>query len=62
MKYAVHDIEKAPQKDLVATQHIVVASNAIHATTNMVKSLENTRQFLRPNGFLMMLKMTKTLS
>ncbi|KAK1248838.1 hypothetical protein MKX08_007058 [Trichoderma sp. CBMAI-0020] len=62
MKYAVHDIEKAPQKDLVATQHIVVASNAIHATTNMVKSLENTRQFLRPDGFLMMLEMTETLS
>ncbi|KAM0449560.1 hypothetical protein ACHAO4_007582 [Trichoderma viride] len=62
MKYAVHDIEKAPQKDLVATQHIVVASNAIHATTNMVKSLENTRQFLRPDGFLMMLEMTETFS
>lgn len=62
MKYPEHDIEKAPQKDLVATQHIVVASNAIHATTNMVKSLENTRQFLRPDGFLMMLEMTETLS
>jgi hypothetical protein len=42
MRYVVHDIEKAPQKDLVATQHIVVASNAIHATTHMVKSLEST--------------------
>lgn len=62
VKYRVHDIERAPAEDLIGTQHIVIASNAIHATVSMEKSLEQTRKFLRPDGFAMMLEMTETLS
>lgn len=57
MKFAVHDIEKPPAEELLH-QHIVIASNAIHATHNLTKSGENIRKVLRPDGFLMMLEMT----
>jgi acyl transferase domain-containing protein/nucleoside-diphosphate-sugar epimerase/acyl carrier protein/SAM-dependent methyltransferase len=58
MKYRVHDIEKPPANDLLATQHIIIASNAMHATHNLEESTKNVRKALRPDGFLMMLEMT----
>ena len=61
MKFRAHDIEAVPADDLLGTQHLVVASNAIHATHNLTKSLTNVRKVLRPDGFLMMLEMTQPL-
>ena len=59
MKFRTHDIEKVPADDLIGTQHIVVASNAIHATHSLGASTENVRKALRPDGFLMMMEMTR---
>lgn len=60
MKFRVHNIEHPPADDLVGTQHLIIASNAIHATHNLVKSLGNIRKALRPDdGVLMMLEMTQ---
>nr|AMJ52084.1 lijE [Ascomycota sp. F53] len=59
MRFAVHDIEKAPVEELQG-QHLVVSSNAIHATHNLAASLTNVRKALRPDGFLMMLEMTES--
>jgi acyl transferase domain-containing protein/nucleoside-diphosphate-sugar epimerase/acyl carrier protein len=61
MKFATHDIEKEPAKEFIATQHIVVASNAVHATHNLKSSTGNIRKMLRPDGLLMMLEMTGTM-
>ncbi|OIW25922.1 hypothetical protein CONLIGDRAFT_512814 [Coniochaeta ligniaria NRRL 30616] len=60
MRFTVHDIEKAPVEELRG-QHIVLASNAIHATHNLVTSLSSVRQALRPDGFLMILEMTEVV-
>ncbi|KAI1087105.1 hypothetical protein F5B19DRAFT_476760 [Rostrohypoxylon terebratum] len=60
MKFSVHDIEKPPT-DEHRDQHIVLASNAIHATRNLVDSLRNIRQALRPDGFVMILEMTEVV-
>jgi malonyl CoA-acyl carrier protein transacylase/acyl carrier protein/SAM-dependent methyltransferase len=60
MKFRVHDIEKAPESDLVGTQHLVIASNAIHATKSLTESAKNVRRALRPDGFLLMMEMTRT--
>ncbi|KAI0469738.1 male sterility protein-domain-containing protein [Xylariaceae sp. FL0804] len=57
MRFAAHDIEKSPAVEL-HSQHIIIASNAIHATHNLVESVTNVRQALRPDGFLMMLEQT----
>ncbi|KAI0109236.1 putative polyketide synthase [Nemania sp. FL0031] len=61
MKFRTHDIEKAPTADLEGTQHIIIASNAVHATHSLCGSAANMRKLLRPDGFLMMLEMTGTL-
>jgi acyl transferase domain-containing protein/SAM-dependent methyltransferase/acyl carrier protein len=62
MKFMVHDIEKPPaDAGLLHSQHIVIASNAIHATHSLSESTKNAHKFLRPDGFLMMLEMTETL-
>ncbi|KAI0845061.1 hypothetical protein F5Y00DRAFT_273309 [Daldinia vernicosa] len=61
MKFRTHDIEQAPADDLMGTQHIVIASNAVHATHSLAVSGKNIRKALRPDGFLMMLEMTGTL-
>ncbi|RAK79441.1 ketoacyl-synt-domain-containing protein [Aspergillus fijiensis CBS 313.89] len=61
MKFRVHDIEKAPADDLLSSQHIIIASNAVHATRSLMESTKNIRKALRPDGFLMMLEMTQPL-
>lgn len=61
MKFRAHDIEAVPADDLIGSQHLIVASNAVHATHSLTKSLSNIRKALRPDGFLMMLEMTETL-
>ncbi|KAF2172613.1 hypothetical protein M409DRAFT_35387 [Zasmidium cellare ATCC 36951] len=59
MKFFAHDIEKPPSDaSLVGSQHLVVASNAVHATHSLPVSLKNIHKFLRPDGFVMMLEMT----
>jgi acyl transferase domain-containing protein/thioester reductase-like protein/acyl carrier protein/SAM-dependent methyltransferase len=62
MDFRIHDIEKAVDQDLVGTQHIIIASNAIHATHSLVRSTENIRKALRPDGgILMMMEMMQPL-
>ncbi|KAH6623650.1 hypothetical protein F5144DRAFT_658610, partial [Chaetomium tenue] len=57
MKFAVHDIEQPPDPELMGSQHIVVATNAVHATHSIDASTHNIRKFLRPDGLLMLLEM-----
>jgi hypothetical protein len=61
MGFQRHDIKNAPALDLVRTQHVLIASNAVHATHSIAESTGNMRQLLRPDGFLVMLEMTGTL-
>ncbi|KAF9871759.1 polyketide synthase [Colletotrichum karsti] len=61
MTFRTQDIEKPPPAELVGTQHIVIAVNAVHATPDMVKSLRNTRQFLRPDGFAIVMEVQERL-
>ncbi|KAL7953269.1 hypothetical protein V8C34DRAFT_321334 [Trichoderma compactum] len=60
MRFAVHDIEKPPAAEFLG-QHLVLASNAIHATRSLLESAQNVHQALRPDGFLMILEMTESL-
>ncbi len=61
IKFRTHDIEKAPAAEPEGTQHIIIASNAVHATHSLCRSTANMRKLLRPDGFLIMLEMTGTL-
>jgi hypothetical protein len=60
MRSHTHDTENAPAPNLV-DQHIVIASNAVHATHSLAESTGNLRQLLRLCIFLMMLEMTAIL-
>lgn len=57
MRFAVHDLEKAPATKL-RDQHILVGS-AIHATRSLLDTLVHMHEALRPDGALLMLEMTE---
>lgn len=61
MKFRTVDFETTPPEDLVGSQHMVLASNAVHATHSLTRSLDNIRKTLRQDGFVMILEMTRTL-
>ncbi|KAJ1323107.1 phthiocerol/phenolphthiocerol synthesis type-I polyketide synthase C [Microdochium nivale] len=58
MRFQTHDIEKNPSPELVSSQHVVISSNAVHATADLVRSTANIRKLLQPNGVLLMVEMT----
>jgi acyl transferase domain-containing protein/acyl carrier protein/NAD(P)-dependent dehydrogenase (short-subunit alcohol dehydrogenase family)/SAM-dependent methyltransferase len=61
IKYRTHDIEHGAPEDLRNSQHIVIASNAIHATHDITKSASHVKEFLRSDGLLLMVEMTTPL-
>ena len=61
MRFRTHNIEKPPADDLLNSQHIVIASNAIHATSSLTQSAKHIRQALRADGFLVALEMTERM-
>lgn len=60
MTFKVLDVEKAPATQGYEPQSydIVVASNVLHATNSLQKTLDHTRQLLKPGGYLMLLEIT----
>jgi hybrid polyketide synthase/nonribosomal peptide synthetase ACE1 len=60
MTFKVLEIEQAPaaQGYEPHSYDIVVASNVLHATASLQKTLENTRQLLKPGGYLVLLEPT----
>lgn len=60
VRFFTHDIEQPPEEHLRGA-HIVLASNAVHATHNLVTSLQNIRKALRPDGFVMLTEMTENV-
>ncbi|KAI0439973.1 lovastatin nonaketide synthase [Xylaria telfairii] len=60
MTFKMLDIEKNPTSQGFEphSYDIVIASNVLHATTSLQNTLENTRQLLRPGGYLMLLELT----
>ncbi|KAF7575876.1 polyketide synthase [Pyrenophora tritici-repentis] len=61
IKFRTHDIEKVPADDLLHSQHIVLASNAVHATRSLPIAATNIRKMLRPDGVLLMVEMTEPM-
>ncbi|TQN66835.1 Reducing polyketide synthase BOA6, partial [Colletotrichum shisoi] len=60
MAFKTLDVEKDPteQEFSPATYDVVVASNVLHATKDIEKSLTNVRKLLKPGGFLLLLEIT----
>ena len=61
MHYAVLDVEKETEQDHVSAFDIVVSTNCVHATKNLVVSTSNIRKMLRPDGVLCLVELTRNL-
>lgn len=59
MKFKVLNIESPPDADLLHSQHIILATNCVHATRNLEISTRNIHHTLRPDGFLLLVEMTE---
>lgn len=60
MTFKVLDVEKPPttQGYEAGTYDVIIASNVLHATVSMQKTLDHTRSLLKPGGYLMLLEIT----
>ena len=58
LKYATIDIEKEPPAQYQGQFDIVLATNCIHATSNLYNSLGNIGKLLRPHGFVSLVELT----
>jgi thioester reductase-like protein/acyl carrier protein/SAM-dependent methyltransferase len=59
LEFKVLDIEATPDPSLLHSQHIILATNCVHATRNLSLSTSNIRNILRPDGFLLLIEMTE---
>lgn len=59
MQFKVLDIEAEPNESLLESQHVILATNCVHATRDLHVSLANIKRLLRPDGFLLLLEMTE---
>ena len=60
MTFKVLDVEKAPSTQGFEphSYDIIIASNVLHATASLQRTLENTRHLLKPGGYLMLMELT----
>ncbi|KAJ5608144.1 type I iterative polyketide synthase [Penicillium hordei] len=59
MDFKPLNMENEPDAKFLQSQHIILATNCIHATRNLSVSLKNLHRILRPDGALIMLEMTE---
>jgi SAM-dependent methyltransferase len=55
------DIEKDPEQQFLDVYDIVISTNCIHATKDLVLSTTNIRKMLRPDGILCLVELTRNL-
>ncbi|PYH98982.1 hypothetical protein BO71DRAFT_455222 [Aspergillus ellipticus CBS 707.79] len=60
MKFSIFDVEKTPEQQNLEqeTYDLVIAFNAIHATSSIRVSLKNCRKLLKPGGRIILIELT----
>lgn len=60
MTFKIFDAEQTPESQGYEPRSydIIIASNVLHATKSMQRTLENTRKLLKPGGYLMLMEVT----
>lgn len=61
MEYTTMDIEKDPEAKYLGQYDIIISTNCIHATKDLVLSTTNIRKMLRPDGILCLCELTRNL-
>lgn len=61
MKYTVLDVEKQPEPQFAGAFDIIISTNCIHATKDLVASTTNIHKMLRYDGILCLIELTRNL-
>lgn len=61
VQYAVLNIEEEPSPHLVGGFDIILSTNCIHATRNLVTSTSHIHKMLRPEGVLCLVELTRNV-
>ena len=61
MHYTVLDVEKDPGPQFMSAYDIIISTNCIHATKELVQSTTNIRKMLRADGVLCLVELTRNL-
>ena len=61
MKFITLDIEQEPTSRRLGRYDIIISTNCIHATKNLVTSTSNIKSMLNPNGVLCLVELTQNL-
>ncbi|CAJ2505236.1 Uu.00g126300.m01.CDS01 [Anthostomella pinea] len=61
VEYSVLDVETTPPAHLRGQYHVVLSSNCIHATKDLVTSSRNIRNLLRDDGIVCLLELTRNI-
>ena len=61
MNYTVLDIERHPEPQFVGAYDIIISTNCIHATKDLVVSTTNIHKMLRYDGILCLIELTRNL-
>ena len=61
MRYTTLDVEKEPPSQHIGQYDIVISTNCVHATRDLVKSTFNIRKMLRPQAVLCLVELTRNL-
>ncbi|KAH7313944.1 hypothetical protein B0I35DRAFT_480583 [Stachybotrys elegans] len=61
VRYKVLNIEEEPAAEFVGAYDIILSTNCIHATADLVHSTTNIKKMLRPDGLLCLVELTRNL-
>lgn len=61
MEFVTVDLEKEPPASMHARYDIIISSNCVHATRNLVRSCKNIHNYQRPDGILCLVELTRNL-
>ncbi|KAL4882675.1 hypothetical protein BJY04DRAFT_217168 [Aspergillus karnatakaensis] len=61
VQYALVNIEQDPPTELLDHYDLVISTNCIHATKNLVASCSNIRKLLHSDGLLCLIELTRNL-
>ncbi|KAI0506274.1 hypothetical protein F5B22DRAFT_639292 [Xylaria bambusicola] len=61
MDFRILDIEEEPDTQMLGHYDIILSSNCVHATKNLVATASNIRKLLNPSGILCLVELTRSL-
>ncbi|KAL8934872.1 MAG: hypothetical protein Q9211_005001 [Gyalolechia sp. 1 TL-2023] len=61
MDYTTLDVEQEPSPQHLGRYDIILSTNCIHATKNLVTSTTNIRKMLQPDGLLFLVELTSNI-